>query len=69
MSCHAHLARPLQPLYRVTFRHPQHYARFIVDLRAEDAGSATLLGLARLNTASKADGMTDWTWVETERVS
>ncbi len=67
MSCHAHLARPLQPLYRVVFVHPQGYARFIVDLRAEDAGSATLLGVARLAQAGE-DEHADWVWVGTERV-
>ena len=73
MTCRAAIRRP--PEYQVTFRDPLgSTCEFLV--RAEDSGSATLLGLARLQAtlgsarlqATLGSDHAEWTWVGTERV-
>ena len=64
MTCRAAIRLP--PAYRVTFRDLLgSTCAFLV--RAEDSGSATLLGLARLQATLGSDHA-EWTWVWTERV-
>ena len=65
MTCHAALRRPL-PEYLVSFRGAWG-AGFSILVRAEDSGSATLLGLARLSRALDWQHA-EWTWAGTERV-
>jgi hypothetical protein len=72
MTCR--VAVRLQPRYRVTFQ-GRYETTFSVLVRAEDSGSATLLGWARLHGALQpepydVDGaeIGGWSWSGTERV-
>lgn len=64
MTCRAAIRRP--PEYQVTFRDP-YGATCSFLVRAEDSGSATLLGLARLQARLGPDHAV-WTWAGTERL-
>ena len=64
MTCRVAIRR--QPEYQVTFRDP-YGATCAFLVRAEDSGSATLLGLARLQATLGSDHA-EWTWAGTERV-
>ena len=64
MTCRAAIRLP--PAYRVTFRDLLG-STCCFPVRAEDSGSATLLGLARLQATLGSDHA-EWTWMGTERV-